>query len=83
MQFLNVQETAERLRVSVSKVRHMFESKMLQGVNIGHERRKQWVICDEVLEAFMRGEKPSKQPQVETVKRGRRGRIDRDVPKVF
>ncbi len=83
MQMLQVDEVARRLNLAPGKVRQLFVDGRLPGQNVGTGRRAIWMIADEVLESWMRCEPASKQPQVETVKRGRRGRIDRDVPKVF
>jgi hypothetical protein len=82
MRMLHLSEVADRLNFSTAKTKALFENGLLPGVNAGTRRRALWLIADEVLDAWMRGEAPKPQPQPPK-KITRRGRIDAHVPKVF
>lgn len=74
MGFLDVKEVSHRLGCSVPKVRELFESGRLRGVNLGGKNRKVWKISEENLTKFTNGEP---QPPI----KGRRsvGRVDQHV----
>jgi hypothetical protein len=62
MRMLHLSEVADRLNFSTAKTKALFENGLLPGVNAGTRRRALWLIADEVLDAWMRGEAPKPQP---------------------